>query len=80
MTSYDQSQVVRALTAVGQLNATELDQRIEAEMGDQVLAALSALAQSQQKGPNPSGDPTRTVHLMVLAYLIRGELERSAAK
>ena len=58
------------------LNGPQLEQRVRAEVGDPMLAFFALLA----KSTSPQDDDAqiaRKVHLMVLAYLIRGELHGS---
>ena len=74
----DQETALQALDLVGDLDAEELDARIDAEIGDNVLGVLSALAKASMPGID-SANHSRTVHLMVLSYLMRGEIERVMA-
>lgn len=60
----------KAVDAVAALNGAALDQRIVAEIGDAVLAFFSAFS---KKVMGKVDD--RNVQLMVLAYLLRGDLK-----
>ncbi len=65
----------KAVDAVANLHGANLDQRIGAEVGDVVLAFFSAFASNVM--PEPGADVlSRKVQLMVLAYLLRGDLAK----
>jgi hypothetical protein len=67
------------MLAVERLSGAEIDRRISAEIGDAALAAFAGMVRARHPG---DGDPAvaQKVHLMVLAYLMRGELEGMGAQ
>lgn len=69
----DEAKAKKAVDAVAALDGVALDARIGNEVGDSVMAFFSAFANKV----TPDTDPLRrakTVQLMVLAYLLRGDL------
>ncbi len=71
----DEATAKRAADAVASLSGAELDARIDDEVGNAVLSWFGAFC--DRFAPERSADARAgNVHLMVLAYLIRGELGR----
>ena len=56
------------------LNAQALNGRIDAEVGDPMLAVFSALVRSLFP-KDDDGEVARKVHLMVLGYLLKSEVQ-----
>ena len=75
MSPPDEATALAAVQKVQRLNGFELEKCVRAEIGDPLLAMFSLLAQSI--GPRDDQEVTRIVHAMVLAYLIRGELDNT---
>ena len=74
MSAPDRDAALRALDAVRKLDGKSLDARIEEEIGDEMLGVIAGLAESVS--PTQSRDERRrTIHAMVLAYLMRGEID-----
>ena len=72
----DRDAALRALDLVRKLDGATLNERIDAEIGDPMLAVLTGLAESV--APTESrAERRRTIHAMVLAYLLRGEVDRA---
>jgi hypothetical protein len=70
----DEKTALAAVKSVQVLDGATLEKRVREEVGDPLLAMFSLLA----KNLSPKDDDpaiAKKVHVMVLAYLIRGELE-----
>jgi hypothetical protein len=75
---YSEAQVQRAFDIVRKWDATQLEARVRADMGSEVMGLLGALARNSY--PNADEDElSRVMHLMVLSFMLRGELERETA-
>lgn len=75
MSPPDRDAALRALEEVRNLDANAVSDRIDAEIGDQMLGVLTGLAESV--APTKSrAEHRRIVHAMVLAYLLRGAVDR----
>lgn len=70
-----EDRVLTAWKKVQALSGPELNRTIDAEVGVPVLAAFRALAGAMKPGAT-EGELAQSVHLMVMAYLIRAETER----
>ena len=57
------------------LDGPALEKRVRQEVGDPMLAFFSLLAKSTAGANEDETTLAKRVHLMVLAYLIRGELQ-----
>lgn len=73
----DEKTALAAAKKVQVLNGPELERRVRLEVGDPLLAIFALLAKSIEP---TADDPAiaRRVHGMVLAYLVRGELDGAA--
>lgn len=69
----DEKRALAAVQRVQALEADELDRRITEEIGNPLLGMFGALAKSISDDESARATAER-VHLMVLAFLIRGEL------
>jgi hypothetical protein len=70
---YSEAQVQRAFDVVRQLDAKQLESRVRAEIGAEVLGIFGALAKTSY--PKASADEiSKAIHLMVLSFLLRNEL------
>jgi hypothetical protein len=70
----DEQTGLAAVKTVQSLSGPELEKRVRAEVGDPMLAFFSLLAKSVAPEEDDHAIAKR-VHLMILAYLIRGELQ-----
>lgn len=78
MSAPDRERAKQALLTVQSLPPEVLDRLVTEEIGDNMLGVLKALAQAR----DPQAGPDRVaelVHLMVLAYLLRREVEEATA-
>jgi hypothetical protein len=69
----DEQAGLAAVKKIQSLSGPDLEKRVRAEVGDPMLAFFSLLAKSAA----PEDDDhavAKKVHLMILAYLVRGEL------
>lgn len=71
----DEATARKAVDAVAVLNGAALDARIGSEVGDNVMAFFPALANRVMPEQGTAALAGK-VHLMVLAYLLRGDLAR----
>ena len=79
MAAPGEQKVLAALKVVQNLDARQLDDAISRELGNPMLGVLDSLARALL--PDLSDDKRhRTVHLMVLSYLMRAEVEKPARK
>lgn len=77
MSAPDEAAALAVVRKVQSLGGSELEKRVRTEVGDPMLALFSLLAKSIGP-PNDDQEVARKVHAMILAYLIRGELDSSA--
>ena len=70
-----EARVLEAMKRVQKFSGKELDRKITEEVGDPMLGAFKALATSML-GKENNDRVNQAVHLMVLAYLMRGQVER----
>lgn len=76
MSPPDAKRAIAAMQTVQNLSGDELDLRISREAGDHVLAAFSATARALAPD-DPPHETARKVQLLLMGYLIRGELDGS---
>lgn len=69
----DEAKARKATDAVAALSGAVIDQRITQELGDPVLTYLRVFADKHMAEADPAALSGK-VHLMVLAYLLRGVL------
>ncbi|HEY3447177.1 MAG TPA: hypothetical protein VGK67_12470 [Myxococcales bacterium] len=70
-----EERAIQALKTVQALTGAELQARIDQEVGTPMLGVLDSLAKAVFPGAKPE-EHHRTVHLMVLSYLMHGEVEK----
>ncbi|MEW5848326.1 MAG: hypothetical protein AB2A00_05905 [Myxococcota bacterium] len=79
MSAPDEARALEALKTVQSIPAKDLDQLVTDEIGQSLLGVFAAMARAM--GPDDDRQETaRKVHLMVLAYLMRGELDSAPKK
>jgi hypothetical protein len=76
MAAPNEQKALCALKAVQNLDARQLDEAITAELGNPMLGVLDSLARALLPDL-PDDKRHRAVHLMVLSYLMRCELEKA---
>jgi hypothetical protein len=79
MAAPDEARALAAVRKVQSLSGWEIEKRVRAAVGDPLMAMFALLAKSVA----PSDDDheiAKKVHLMVLAYLVREELNNPALK
>ena len=76
MAAPSESRALQALKKVQALSGKELDALITQELGTPMLGVFSSLAQAMLPGAKAEDAP-KVVHLMVLSYLMRREVEKS---
>jgi hypothetical protein len=74
----DEAKAKAAVAAVAGLGGAALSERIDAEVGDVVMSYFSTFADRFMPENDPAALPNK-VHLMLLAYLLRGDLAGSGA-
>jgi hypothetical protein len=74
----DEAKGLEVVKKIQSLNGPDLEKRVRAEVGDPMLAFFSLLAKSTAAPGDDDHAIAKKVHLMVLAYLIRGELHQPA--
>jgi hypothetical protein len=72
----DEAKGLEVVKKIQSLNGPDLEKRVRAEVGDPMLAFFSLLAKSTAAPGDDDQAIAKKVHLMVLAYLIRGELHQ----
>ena len=72
----DEATGLEVVKKIQSLNGPDLEKRVRAEVGDPMLAFFSLLAKSTAGPGDDDHTIAKKVHLMVLAYLIRGELHQ----
>ena len=73
VTAPDEAKAKKATDAVTSLSGAALDKRITEELGEPVLTYLRVFAERHMAESDPAALSAK-VHLMVLAYLMRGVL------
>jgi hypothetical protein len=73
MTAPSEDHAIEALKKVQALSGAELDGLIDAEIGNSMLGVFQAIATAMF--PEDPKGLSKRVHLMVLAYLLRCEVE-----
>ena len=73
----DEQTGLAAVQKIQALSGPDLEKRVRAEIGDPMLAFFALLAKSTSPGEDDHAI-AKKVHLMILSYLIRGELQGSA--
>lgn len=75
---YPRDAVERAFDVVRRWNATELQQHVGTEIGREVMGLFGALARSSYPDASDA-ERSKAVHLMVVAWLLRGQLSPAPA-
>jgi len=75
MAAPNEDRAIQALKTVQALTGPELQARIDQEIGTPMLGVLDSLAKAVFPGAKLE-DHHRQVHLMVLSYLMRAEVEK----
>jgi hypothetical protein len=75
----DEAKGLEVVKKIQSLSGPDLEKRVRAEVGDPLLAMFSLLAKSTAAPGDDDHAIARKVHLMVLAYLIRGELTKASS-
>lgn len=76
MKPVDREGALDALQAVQALGAKEIDAVVTREIGNELLGVFHALAKASAPGASDD-DVARRVHLMILAWLVRGRIEEA---
>jgi hypothetical protein len=79
MKPVDREGALEALQAVQALSAQGIDDAVTAEIGEALLGVFHALARASAPGA-ADDDVARRVHLMILAWLVRGRIEDAQAR
>jgi hypothetical protein len=79
MAAPDEATALAAVRKVQNLSGRDIETRVRAEVGDPLIAMFALLAKSVAPSDNDS-ETAKKVHLMVLAYLVREELNNPATK
>ena len=75
MSAPTEARALAALQKVQSLPGNELDAFITAEIGNPMLGVMKSLATAMVPGLDPE-QQNRVVHLMVLGYALRREVEK----
>jgi hypothetical protein len=76
----DEKTALEAMKRVQGMSAHEIAKRMKDEVGDPMLAMFQLMAQTLTPDGAPNELTNRVVHLMVLAYTVRGEVGRQSPK